>query len=74
MGHISRHQCLIYEGSPAGHLPALVSVIQQKLKEAAHGRGSLLIPLRSGGRRAEGGHELDRTINSLRKGHNQLLN
>jgi len=33
MGHISRHQCLIYEGSPARHLPALVSVIQQKLKE-----------------------------------------
>jgi hypothetical protein len=33
MGQISRHQCLIYEGSPAPHLPALVSVIQQKLKE-----------------------------------------
>jgi MEDS: MEthanogen/methylotroph, DcmR Sensory domain len=33
MGQISRHQCLIYEGSPARHIPALVSVIQQKLKE-----------------------------------------
>lgn len=28
-----RHQCLIYEGSPATYLPALVSVIGQKLKE-----------------------------------------
>jgi MEDS: MEthanogen/methylotroph, DcmR Sensory domain len=30
---ISRHQCLIYDGSPAPHLPALVSVIQRKLTE-----------------------------------------
>ena len=33
MGHISRHQCLIYEGSPSRHLPALVSVIQEKLRQ-----------------------------------------
>lgn len=33
MGQSSRHQCLIYEGSPAPHLPALVSVIRQKLTE-----------------------------------------
>jgi hypothetical protein len=33
MGQSSRHQCLIYEGSPAPHLPALVSVIRQKFTE-----------------------------------------
>ena len=33
MGHISRHQCLIYEGSPSRQLPALVSVIQEKLRQ-----------------------------------------
>ena len=29
----ARHQCLIYEGSPAGHLPALAATIRQKLTE-----------------------------------------
>ena len=29
----SRHQCLIYEGSPSRNLPALVVTIKQKLKE-----------------------------------------
>jgi hypothetical protein len=28
-----RHQCLIYEGSPAPHLPALAALIRQKLHE-----------------------------------------
>jgi hypothetical protein len=28
-----RHQCLIYEGSPAPHLPALTALIRQKLNE-----------------------------------------
>ena len=27
-----RHQCLVYEGSPAPHLPKLVSVVRHKLK------------------------------------------
>lgn len=27
-----RHQCLIYEGSPASHLPALAALIRQKLQ------------------------------------------
>jgi hypothetical protein len=29
----SRHQCLIYDGPPSRHLPAIASVIRQKLKE-----------------------------------------
>jgi hypothetical protein len=29
----SRHQCLIYKGSPARHLPALAALIRQKLNE-----------------------------------------
>ena len=29
----SRHQCLIYSGSPARHLPALASLIRRKLEE-----------------------------------------
>ena len=33
MHQIPRHQCLIYEGSPAPHLRALASVIEVKLKE-----------------------------------------
>ena len=33
MHEIPRHQCLIYEGSPAPHLRALASVIEVKLKE-----------------------------------------
>ena len=33
MPEISRHQCLIYEGSPVAHLPAFVSAIRHKLKE-----------------------------------------
>ena len=32
MQQMTRHQCLIYEGSPAAHLPALASVIRNKLK------------------------------------------
>lgn len=33
MPEMPRHQCLVYEGSPAAHLPALVSFIRLKLKE-----------------------------------------
>ena len=33
MPEISRHQCLIYEGSPVAHLPAFVSAIRHKLQE-----------------------------------------
>jgi hypothetical protein len=33
MESVSRHQCLIYEGSPLQQLPALAAVIQQKLRE-----------------------------------------
>ena len=33
MPHISRHQCLVYEGSPASHLPGLSALIRQKLDE-----------------------------------------
>jgi hypothetical protein len=33
MARASRHQCLIYEGSPSQHLPALATALQQKLKE-----------------------------------------
>ncbi len=29
----SRHQCLIYEGSPAIHLPALAAIVRKKLSE-----------------------------------------
>ena len=29
----SRHQCLIYKGSPAQHLPALAALMRQKLEE-----------------------------------------
>ena len=33
MATTSRHQCLIYKGSPSQHLPALATALQQKLKE-----------------------------------------
>ena len=33
MHEYSRHQCLVYEGSPSGHLPALAAVIRDKLRE-----------------------------------------
>src|ERR1051326_1505495 len=33
MHQSARHQCLIYKGSPARHLPALAALIIQKLKE-----------------------------------------
>jgi hypothetical protein len=33
MPQISRHQCLIYKGSPAPHLPGLSALIRQKLNE-----------------------------------------
>jgi hypothetical protein len=33
MEPISRHQCLVYEGSPAPHLRALAALIRHKLKE-----------------------------------------
>jgi len=33
MGQHSRHQCLVYEGSPSAHLPALAAVIRDKLNE-----------------------------------------
>jgi hypothetical protein len=32
-GYDSRHQCLIYEGSPSKQLPALAAMIRQKLAE-----------------------------------------
>jgi hypothetical protein len=32
MDALARHQCLIYEGSPAKHLPALAAMIYAKLK------------------------------------------
>ncbi len=33
MDQTPRHQCLIYEGSPAGQLPAVAATIRKKLKE-----------------------------------------
>ena len=33
MSDISRHQCFVYEGSPARHLPGLSVLIRQKLEE-----------------------------------------
>ena len=33
MQPLSRHQCLIYSGSPARHLPALAALIRRKLEE-----------------------------------------
>ena len=33
MQNPTRHQCLIYEGPPSRHLPALVAVMKQKLQE-----------------------------------------
>ena len=33
MGQTARHQCLIYDGSPASQLPALAASIRQKLSE-----------------------------------------
>jgi hypothetical protein len=33
MSHVSRHQCFVYEGSPAPHLPGLSALIRQKLDE-----------------------------------------
>ena len=33
MPQTPRHQCLIYKGSPAPHLPGLTTLIQQKLNE-----------------------------------------
>ena len=33
MPQTPRHQCLIYKGSPAPHLPGLTALIQQKLNE-----------------------------------------
>ncbi len=33
MPQIPRHQCLVYEGSPAPHLPGLSALIRQKLDE-----------------------------------------
>ena len=33
MPQISRHQCLVYKGSPASHLPGLSALIRQKLDE-----------------------------------------
>jgi hypothetical protein len=33
MAQQSRHQCLVYEGSPSAHLPALAAVIRDKLNE-----------------------------------------
>jgi hypothetical protein len=33
MQHTPRHQCLIYKGSPAPHLPGFTALIRQKLSE-----------------------------------------
>src|SRR6202044_3799262 len=33
MQQSSRHQCLVYKGSPALHLPALAALMRQKLNE-----------------------------------------
>jgi hypothetical protein len=33
MPSVSRHQCFVYEGSPAPHLPGLSALIRQKLDE-----------------------------------------
>jgi hypothetical protein len=33
MSSPSRHQCLVYEGAPSRHLPALASLVRQKLSE-----------------------------------------
>src|SRR5581483_7714705 len=33
MQQLSRHQCLIYRGSPAQHLPALAALMRRKLAE-----------------------------------------
>src|SRR3984957_5986053 len=33
MQKASRHQCLIYKGSPSLHLPALAALVRQKLDE-----------------------------------------
>ena len=33
MRNVARHQCLVYKGSPAPHLPPLSAVIRQKLNE-----------------------------------------
>lgn len=33
MPQVSRHQCLVYDGSPASHLPGLAALIRQKLDE-----------------------------------------
>jgi hypothetical protein len=33
MQQVSRHQCLVYKGSPAPHLPRLSTLIRQKLNE-----------------------------------------
>ncbi len=33
MPPVPRHQCLVYEGSPAPHLPGLSALIRQKLDE-----------------------------------------
>lgn len=30
---VPRHQCLVYEGSPAPHLPGLAALLRQKLRE-----------------------------------------
>ena len=33
MSQVSRHQCFVYKGSPAPHLPGLSALIRQKLNE-----------------------------------------
>ena len=33
MQQVARHQCLVYKGSPAAHLPKLSTLIRQKLNE-----------------------------------------
>jgi hypothetical protein len=34
MQQVARHQCLVYKGSPAAHLPRLSALIRQKLHES----------------------------------------
>jgi hypothetical protein len=36
MQRSSRHQCLVYNGSPARHLSALAALMHQKLNERNH--------------------------------------
>ena len=51
MQQVARHQCLVYKGSPAAHLPRLSTLIRQKLNEN-HRCVYLNRPLMAGAMRA----------------------